>query len=78
MKTLTITEAKKNLGKWLKAAVDGDDVAIINGATCVALRPVQIEAPITRGENTAPVATSLKNFTNASRWKLSGCGERVV
>ena len=44
MKTLTITEAKKNLGKWLKAAVDGDDVAIINGATCVALRPVQIEA----------------------------------
>ena len=44
MKTLTITEAKKNLGKWLKAAVDGEDVAIINGATCVALRPVQIEA----------------------------------
>ena len=44
MKTLTITEAKKNLGKWLKAAMDGDEVAIINGATCVALRPVQIEA----------------------------------
>jgi antitoxin (DNA-binding transcriptional repressor) of toxin-antitoxin stability system len=44
MKTLTITEAKKNLGKWLKAAVNGDEVAIINGATCVALRPVQIEA----------------------------------
>ena len=44
MKTLTITEAKKNLGKWLKAAVEGDDVAIINGATCVALRPVQVEA----------------------------------
>jgi antitoxin (DNA-binding transcriptional repressor) of toxin-antitoxin stability system len=44
MKTLTITEAKKNLGKWLKAAVEGDEVAIINGATCVALRPVQIEA----------------------------------
>lgn len=44
MKTLTITEAKKNLGKWLTAAVQGEDVAIINGATCVALRPVQIEA----------------------------------
>jgi antitoxin (DNA-binding transcriptional repressor) of toxin-antitoxin stability system len=44
MKTVTITEAKKNLGKWLKAAMDGDEVAIINGATCVALRPVQIEA----------------------------------
>lgn len=44
MKTLTITEAKKNLGKWLKAATEGEEVAIINGATCVALRPVQIQA----------------------------------
>ena len=44
MKTLTITEAKKNLGKWLNAAVDGEEIAIINGATCVALRPVKIEA----------------------------------
>lgn len=44
MKTLTITEAKKNLGKWLNAAVSGEEVAIMNGATCVALRPVKIEA----------------------------------
>ena len=44
MKTLTITEAKKNLGKWLNAAVHGEEVAIINGATCVALRPIEIEA----------------------------------
>ena len=44
MKTLTITEAKKNLGKWLNAAVQGEEVAIINGATCVALRPVEVEA----------------------------------
>lgn len=44
MKTLTITEAKKNLGKWLNAAVSGEEIAIINGAACVALRPVRIEA----------------------------------
>ncbi len=44
MKTLTITEAKKNLGKWLNAAVAGEDVGIINGSTIVAFRPVQVES----------------------------------
>lgn len=43
MKTLTITDAKKNLGKWLAAAVNGHDVGIVAGATVVALRPVQVE-----------------------------------
>jgi antitoxin (DNA-binding transcriptional repressor) of toxin-antitoxin stability system len=42
--TLTITDAKKNLGKWLLAAVNGQEVGIVSGATVVALRPVQIEA----------------------------------
>ena len=44
MTTLTITDAKKNLGKWLSAAVKGGEVGILSGATVVALRPVQIEA----------------------------------
>lgn len=44
MKTLTITEAKKNLGKWLNAAVAGEEVGIISGATVIALHPVEIEA----------------------------------
>ena len=42
MKTLTITEAKKNLGKWLNAAGRGEEIGIINGATVVALQPVEI------------------------------------
>jgi antitoxin (DNA-binding transcriptional repressor) of toxin-antitoxin stability system len=42
--TLTITDAKKNLGKWLSAAVNGQEIGIVSGATVVALRPVQIEA----------------------------------
>jgi len=42
MKTLTITEAKKNLGKWLDAATKGQEVGIIFGATVVALQPVEI------------------------------------
>lgn len=44
MKTLTITNAKKNLGTWLKAAVKGEEIAIVCGADIVALRPVQVQA----------------------------------
>lgn len=43
MKTLTITEAKKNLGKWLTLAGKGEDVGIINGAKIIALRAVEIQ-----------------------------------
>ena len=42
MKTLTITEAKKNLGKWLNAAVAGEEVGIISGAAIIALRPIEV------------------------------------
>lgn len=44
MKTLTITDAKKNLGTWLKAAIQGEDIAIVCGADIVALRPVRVQA----------------------------------
>ena len=44
MKTLTITDAKKNLGRWLTAAARGEDIGIICGADIVALRKVNIES----------------------------------
>ena|SRR6266496_2041868 len=44
MKTLTITDAKKNLGQWLIAASRGEDVGIISGADIIALRKVEIES----------------------------------
>lgn len=44
MKTLTITEAKKNLGKWLSAASRGEDVGIIIGADIIALRKTEVES----------------------------------
>jgi antitoxin (DNA-binding transcriptional repressor) of toxin-antitoxin stability system len=44
MKTLTITDAKKNLGRWLAAAARGEDIGIICGADVVALRKVEIES----------------------------------
>lgn len=44
MKTLTITEAKKNLGRWLAAAARGEDVGIVAGAHIIAFRKVEVES----------------------------------
>jgi antitoxin (DNA-binding transcriptional repressor) of toxin-antitoxin stability system len=44
MKTLTITDAKKNLGRWLEAAARGEDIGIVCGANIVALRKVEVES----------------------------------
>ena len=44
MKTLTITDAKKNLGRWLGAAGAGEDIGIICGADVIALRKVEVES----------------------------------
>jgi antitoxin (DNA-binding transcriptional repressor) of toxin-antitoxin stability system len=44
MKTLTITDAKKNLGRWLAAASRGEDIGIICGADIIALRRVAVES----------------------------------
>lgn len=42
MKTLTITDAKRNLGRWLAAAARGEDVGIVAGADIIALRKVEV------------------------------------
>ncbi|MCI0604881.1 hypothetical protein L0156_17990 [bacterium] len=44
MKTLTITEAKKNLGRLLSAAASGEDIGIICGADIIALRKIEVES----------------------------------
>lgn len=44
MKTLTITDAKKNLGRWLAAASRGEDIGIVCGADIIALRKVEVES----------------------------------
>ena len=44
MKTLTITDAKKNLGRWLAAAAKGEDIGIVAGADIIALRKVDVES----------------------------------
>jgi len=42
MKTLTITDAKENLGRWLTAAARGEDIGIVSGADIIALRKVEV------------------------------------
>lgn len=44
MKTLTITNARQNLGAWLARAAKGEEIGIISGAQVIALRPVSIHA----------------------------------
>jgi antitoxin (DNA-binding transcriptional repressor) of toxin-antitoxin stability system len=44
MTTLTITDAKKNLTRWLKAAARGEEIGIVTGADVIALRKVEVEA----------------------------------
>lgn len=44
MKTLTITDAKKNLTKWLQAAARGEEIGIVSGADIIALRKVPVQA----------------------------------
>src|ERR1017187_1865885 len=42
MKTLSVTDARQNLTRWLQAAMAGEDVGILCGNQVVALRPVQV------------------------------------
>jgi antitoxin (DNA-binding transcriptional repressor) of toxin-antitoxin stability system len=44
MKTLTVTEARKNLSRWLMAAAGGEDIGIVLGAEIIALRRVGVES----------------------------------
>jgi len=44
MTTLTITDARKNLSRWLDAAARGEDIGIIRGADVIALRRVEVES----------------------------------
>lgn len=44
MKTLTVTEARKNLSGWIRRAGAGEEIAIIDGARIYVIRPVNVLA----------------------------------
>jgi hypothetical protein len=62
MKTLTITEAKKNLGKWINAAARGQEIAILSGENVVALRKVEVEANDYAWREYGATPEELENF----------------
>jgi len=44
MKTLSVSEARQNLGAWLKRALHGEDVGFVVDGRVVALRPVEVHS----------------------------------
>lgn len=81
MKTLTITDAKKNLGRWLAAAARGEDVGIVAGADIIALRKVEIE-PTDYAQKeygvSAEQVTSLDKATHRRYRQLRRTGKLVT
>lgn len=81
MKTLTITHARKNLGRWLEAAARGEDIGIVAGANIIALRKVEVEsadyAQREYGATTAQVSV-LDRATDRRYQRLRGAGKLVT
>lgn len=77
MKTLTITDAKKNLSRWLDAAARGQDIGIIRGAEIIALRKVEVESTDYAQREYAATPEQIEAFEGATdkryrRLKRSG------
>ena len=49
MKTLSISEAARDLANWLKQAVAGEEIGIQSDDTVVALHPLHPDAPAKAG-----------------------------
>ena len=81
MKTLTITDAKKNLSRWLAAAARGDDIGIVCGADIIALRKVEVESRdyAQREYGAAPEqVAALDKATDKRYRRLKQAGELVT
>ena len=81
MKTLTITEAKKNLSQWLVAAAQGEDIGIICGADIIALRKVEVESTdyAQRAYGVTPEqVTALEKATDKRYRQLKRSGKLVT
>ena len=81
MKTLTITDAKRNLGRWLAAAARGEDIGIVAGADIIALRRVEVAsldyAQREYGASAQQVA-ALEKATDRRYRQLKGSGKLVT
>ena len=81
MKTLTITDAKKNLGAWLKAAARGEDIGIVSGADIIALRKIDVESTDYAQREYGVTSQELDRFAKATErqyQKLKKAGKLVT
>jgi antitoxin (DNA-binding transcriptional repressor) of toxin-antitoxin stability system len=80
MKTLTITDAKKNLGRWLAAAARGEDIGIVCGADIVALRKVSVESTdyAQREYGTTPEQVAELEKATEQRFRRLKRGKKLV
>lgn len=81
MKTLTITDAKKNLGRWLAAASRGEDIGIVCGADIIALRKVEVESTDYAQREygaTAEQVAALEKATDRQYRRLKRSGKLVT
>lgn len=81
MTTLTITDAKKNLTRWLKAAARGEEIAIMTGADVIALRKVEIQATDYAWREYGVTAEELERFDaklDADYARLKKAGKLIV
>jgi antitoxin (DNA-binding transcriptional repressor) of toxin-antitoxin stability system len=71
MKTLTVTEARRNLSSWLRRAKAGEDIGIIEGNRIIALRPVEVVSVDTLQIEEVPVDAATQKQMNgvAAAWK---------
>lgn len=71
MKTLTVTEARRNLSSWLRRAKAGEDIGIIEGNRIIALRPVEVVSVDTIQIEEVPVDAAAQKQMNgvAAAWK---------
>lgn len=72
MKTLTVTEARKNLTHWLKAAKNGQDIGIVYGADVFVLRPVAIQAADYAQREYGATPEQLADFATRTDAELAG------
>jgi antitoxin (DNA-binding transcriptional repressor) of toxin-antitoxin stability system len=79
-KTLTITDAKKNLGRWLAAAAQGEDIAIICGADVIALRKVDVESTdyAQREYGVTPEQVAIVAEATEQRYRRHKRGKKLV
>jgi antitoxin (DNA-binding transcriptional repressor) of toxin-antitoxin stability system len=76
MKTLTITDAMKNLGQWLAAAGRGEDIGIICGADIIALRKVEVEFSDCAQKEYGATPTQVKNLEEATERRYQHLKQR--